>query len=151
VCVQEKRGPGQHCLFPRVHPCLFTFSSSYLATCPQGRRGHGNEFTAIVRGQPEPFRPYKSLWSNEALQIWLKCILRVQVWSFLVAFGSLRLKYYERHCKSCLNRAMGAVSYEQKEPRSHEYITSVPLKTHTHTHTSWISKAVSHLPPFLLK
>lgn len=54
VYLQEKRGPGQHCLFPRVHPCLFTFSSSYLATCPQGRRGHG-EFTALVRGQLEAF------------------------------------------------------------------------------------------------
>lgn len=80
VCVQqEKRGPGQHCLFPCVHPCLFIFSSSYLATCLQGRRGHGNELTALVRGQLEDF------WTahvSVALQIPLMCILRVQVWSF---------------------------------------------------------------------
>ncbi len=113
VCLQEKRGPGQHCLFPRVHPCLFTFSSSYLATCLQGRRGHGNEFTALVRGQ------LQAVWTAHVSVERYSASNPVEVHfkspslEFLVAFGSLRLKYWERHCKNCLNRAMGAVSYEQ--------------------------------------
>ncbi len=113
VCLQEKRGPGQHCLVPRVHPCLFTFSSSYLATCLQGRRGHGNEFTALVRGQ------LQAVWTAHVSVERYRASNPVKVHfkspslEFLVAFGSLRLKYWERHCKNCLNRAMGAVSYEQ--------------------------------------
>ncbi len=114
VCVCRKReGRASIVSFPvYTLVCLLSAVVIWQPVC-RAWRGHGNEFTALVRGQLQAVWTAHVSVERYSASNPVKVHFKSPSLEFLVAFGSLRLKYWERHCKNCLNRAMGAVSYEQ--------------------------------------